>query len=344
MSDAFRPLLSRLADGATLSEADAELFFTACLRGEATPAQVAAAVTAMRLRGETVGEITACARAMRRSATMLEHGMQVVDTCGTGGDGAHTYNISTAAALVAAGGGLKVAKHGARAISSRSGSSDVLSALGVNISASLEQSRRALEEAGLCFLFAPAHHGAMRHVTPIRQELGFRTIFNLLGPLSNPAGAQRQVLGVYDPRLIEPLARVLGALGSERAWVVHGSGLDELTTTGSTSVVEWRNGGVRLFNITPEAVGLPRASLDDLRGGDPADNAKALSDLLDGRQGPYRDVVLLNAAAAFLVAEKVETLEDGIVLGAAAIDTGRARAALETLVRLTNTPAEKTDA
>jgi anthranilate phosphoribosyltransferase len=344
MSDAFRPLLSRLADGATLSEADAELFFTACLRGEATAAQVAAAVTAMRLRGETVGEITACARAMRRSASMLEHGMQVIDTCGTGGDGAHTFNISTAAALVAAGGGLKVAKHGARAISSRSGSSDVLSALGVNIAATPEQSRRALEEAGLCFLFAPAHHGAMRHVTPIRQELGFRTIFNLLGPLSNPAGAQRQVLGVYDPRLVEPLARVLGALGSERAWVVHGSGLDELTTTGSTAIVEWRNGGVRLFNITPEAVGLPRASLDDLKGGDPAENAKALSELLDGRRGAYRDVVLLNAAAAFLVAEKVETLEDGIAHGAQAIDEGRARGALDALVRLTNTPAEKADA
>jgi anthranilate phosphoribosyltransferase len=340
----FRPLLARLADGATLSEADAELFFTACLRGEATPAQVAAAVTAMRMRGETVGEITACARAMRRSATMLEHGLQVIDTCGTGGDGAHTYNISTAAAFVAAGGGLKVAKHGARAISSRSGSSDVLTELGVNIAASLEQSRQALDQAGVCFLFAPAHHGAMRHVLPVRQELGFRTIFNLLGPLSNPAGAQRQVLGVYDPRLTEPLARVLGALGSERAWVVHGSGLDELTITGSTQVVEWRNGGVRLFNITPEAVGLQRASLDDLRGGDPAENAKALAELLDGRLGPYRDITLLNAAAAFLVAERVETLEEGIAVAAQAIDDGRARAALDALVRITNAPAEKTDA
>ncbi|MGC1302595.1 MAG: anthranilate phosphoribosyltransferase [Caulobacteraceae bacterium] len=339
MSDTFKPLLARLADGATLSEADAELFFTACLRGEPTQAQVAAAVTAMRMRGETVGEITACARAMRRSATMLEHGMQVIDTCGTGGDGAHTYNISTAAALVAAGGGLKVAKHGTRALSSRSGSSDVLTALGVNVAATADQSRQALEQAGICFLFAPAHHGAMRHVMPVRQELGFRTIFNLLGPLSNPAGAQRQVLGVYDPRLVEPLARVLGALGSERAWVVHGSGLDELTTTGSTQVVEWRDGGVRLFNVTPEAVGLKRASLDDLRGGDPDENAAALSALLDGRPGAYRDVTLLNAAAAFLVAERVETLEEGITVAAMAIDDGHARAALDTLIRLTNTPA-----
>ena len=338
MSDAFRPLLARLADGATLSETDAELFFSACLRGEATPAQLAAAVTAMRLRGETVGEITACARAMRRSATVLEHPFQVIDTCGTGGDGAHTYNISTAAALVAAGGGLKVAKHGNRALSSRSGSSDVLAALGVNLAATAAQSRRALEEAGVCFLFAPAHHGAMRHVTPVRAELGFRTVFNLLGPLSNPAGAQRQVLGVYDLRLVEPLARVLGALGSARAWVVHGSGLDELTTTGATEIAEWRDGAVRLFRITPEAVGLPRVGVDDLRGGEPADNARALAALLDGAPGAYRDIVLLNAAAAFLVAEIEETLEAGLVRAASALDEGRARAALDRLVAITNAP------
>ena len=335
MSDAFKPLLGRLADGATLSEADAELFFSACLRGEATAAQVAAAVTAMRLRGETVGEITACARAMRRSATVLEHPFQVIDTCGTGGDGAHTFNVSTAAALVAAGGGLKVAKHGNRALSSRSGSSDVLAALGVNLTPSPAQARQALEEAGICFLFAPAHHGAMRHVTPVRAELGFRTVFNLLGPLANPAGAQRQVLGVYDLRLVEPVARVLGALGSERAWVVHGSGLDELTTTGATDIAEWRDGAVRLFRITPEAVGLPRASLDDLRGGEPVDNARALRALLEGEHGPYRDIVLLNAAAAFLVAEATETLEAGLACAAAAIDDGRALSTLERLVEIT---------
>ncbi len=338
MSDAFKPLLARLADGATLSEPDAELFFSACLRGEATSAQVAAAVTAMRLRGETVGEITACARAMRRSATVLEHPFQVIDTCGTGGDGAHTYNISTAAALVAAGGGLKVAKHGNRAMSSRSGSSDVLAALGVNLTATAAQSRRALEEAGVCFLFAPAHHGAMRHVTPVRAELGFRTVFNLLGPLSNPAGAQRQVLGVYDLRLVEPLARVLGALGSERAWVVHGSGLDELTTTGATEIAEWRDGAVRLFRITPEAIGLPRVGPEALKGGDPEHNARALEALLDGAQSAYRDIVLLNAAAAFLVAEAEETLEGGVARAAASIDDGRARAALDGLIAITNTP------
>ncbi len=333
--DVFKPLLSKLSDGQTLSEEDAEIFFAACLRGEPSPAQIAAAVTAMRMRGETVGEITACARAMRRSAVMLEHDFEVIDTCGTGGDGLHTYNISTAAAIVAAGGGLKVAKHGTRALSSRSGSSDVLAALGVNIEAGQEAQRRALAEAGICFLYAPAHHGAMRHVMPVRADLGFRTVFNLLGPLSNPAGARRQVLGVAEPRRLEPLARVLGALGAERAWVVHGEGLDEMTTTGANQVAEWRDGGIRLFNITPEAVGLPRAGLDALRGGDPAENAQALRALLQGERSAYRDVVALNAAAAFLVAEKVETLHDGVELAFAAIDDGRAHRALDRLVAIT---------
>ena len=339
MSDAFKPLLAKLADGATLTEPDADAFFTACLRGEPSPAQIAAAVTAMRMRGETVGEITACARAMRRAATTLEHPFDVIDVCGTGGDGQHTLNISTAVGFVAAGGGLKVAKHGTRAVSSRSGSSDVLAALGVNIAAPAPRQLQALEEAGICFLFAPAHHGALKHVMPVRQELGFRTVFNLLGPLSNPAGARRQVLGVYESRWVEPLARVLGALGAQRAWVVHGEGLDEMTTTGVTQVAEWREGGgVRLFNITPEAVGLPRAALADLTGGDAADNAEALRALLRGAVGPYRDIVLLNAAAAFLVADKVETLRDGVDLAAHALDSGAAARALDTLVEVSNRP------
>ena len=336
MSDAFKPLLAKLADGGTLTEEDAGAFFAACLRGEPSEAQVAAAVTAMRMRGETVGEITASARAMRAAAMSLDHPYEVVDTCGTGGDGLHTLNISTASALVVAGAGVKVAKHGNRAMSSRSGSSDVLLELGVNIAASLEKSRKALDEANICFLFAPAHHGAMRHVLPVRQQLGFRTIFNLLGPLSNPAGAQRQVLGVYDVRWVEPLARVLGALGSKRAWVVHGQGLDELTTTGATQVAEWREGQVRLFTVTPEAVGLSLASLNDILGGDPAVNAQAIRDLLAGRPGPYRDIVLLNAAAALLVSETVETLREGVAIAAAAIDDGRAATTLEKLVQATN--------
>jgi anthranilate phosphoribosyltransferase len=335
MSDAFKPLLSRLADGATLSEEDAGDFFGACLRGEPTPAQVAAALTAMRMRGETVGEITACARAMQRAAVKLDHPYEVIDVCGTGGDGLHTLNISTAVGFVVAGGGLKVAKHGNRALSSKSGAADVLTELGVNISAGASQQLQALAEAGICFMFAPAHHGAMRHVTPIRAELGYRTIFNLLGPLTNPAQAKRQLLGVFDTRWVEPLARVLGALGAERAWTVHGQGMDEITTTGETQVAEWRDGQVRLFRITPEAVGLKRAALADLTGGPPADNARALKDLLAGAMGPYRDIVQLNAAAAFLVGEKVETLREGVELAGRVIDDGRAAAALQRLVEIT---------
>ena len=336
MSDAFKPLLSRLADGATLSEADAGEFFTACLRGEPTAALVAAALTAMRMRGETVGEITASAKAMRRAAVTLDHPFQVIDVCGTGGDGLHTLNVSTAVAFVVAGGGLKVAKHGNRALSSKSGAADVLTALGVNLTVSAEQQLRSLDEAGICFMFAPAHHGAMRHVTPIRAELGYRTIFNLLGPLANPAGATRQLLGVYDSRWLEPLARVLGALGAERAWTVHGQGMDEITTTGETQVAEWRDGQVRLFRITPEAVGLPRAALADITGGPPAHNAAALRELLDGATGAYRDIVMLNAAAAFLVGDRVETLREGVELAGQVIDDGRARAALDRLVAITN--------
>jgi anthranilate phosphoribosyltransferase len=335
MSDAFKPLLAKLADGATLNEEDAEQFFAACLRGEPTPAQVAAAVTAIRLRGETVNEIAACARAMRAAAIHLDHPYDVIDVCGTGGDGLHTLNISTAVGFVAAGGGLKVAKHGNRAITSKSGTADVLAALGVNIEATLTQQRRALDEVGICFLFAQAHQGAMRHVSPIRQQLGFRTIFNLLGPLSNPAGARRQVVGVPSLRFVEPIARALGQLGAIRAWSVHGAGLDELTTTGETEVAEWRDGHVTLFRITPEAVGLPRAALADITGGAPEFNARALADLLDGAKGPYRDIVLLNAAAAFLVSDTAETLADGIAMAAQSIDSGAARGALDGLIRVT---------
>ena len=347
MSDAFKPLLAKLADGQTLDEDDAEQFFSACLRGEPTPAQVAAAVTAMRLRGETVGEITACARAMRRAAIHLDHPYEVIDVCGTGGDGLHTLNISTAVGFVAAGGGLKVAKHGNRAITSKSGTADVLAALGVNIDASLAQQRQALDDAGICFLFAQSHHGAMKHVSPIRQQLGFRTIFNLLGPLTNPAGAKRQVVGVSAHRFVEPVAKALGALGAERAWSVHGAGMDELTTTGETEVAEWRDGSLRLFTITPEAVGLPRAALADITGGDPAFNAAALTALLDGTRSAYRDIVMLNAAAAFLVADKVETLREGVELAGAVLDDGRAKAALAGLVAATNSetvPAQVTPA
>ena len=341
MAEGFKPLLAKLVDGRILSADEAHAFFAACLRGEPTPAQVAAAVTALRIRGETVEEITAFATAMREAARTLDHPYDAIDTCGTGGDGQHTFNISTAAALVLAGAGLKVAKHGNRAMSSKSGSSDVLSVLGVNLQAGPAQQRRSLDQAGIAFLFAPAYHGAMRHVGPVRAEIGFRTVFNLLGPLSNPAGAKRQVMGVYDPRLLEPLAEVLGRLGATRAWTVHGQGLDELTTTGVTEVAEWKDGTVRRFTVTPEDAGLPRADLAALRGGDAEENALALRALLDGATGAYRDIVLLNAAAALIVADRAADLAEGAALAAAVIDDGRAARALADLVEATNAMIEE---
>lgn len=337
----IKSLLSKLAAGEVLTGDEAENFFAACLRGEPTPAQVAAAVTALRIRGETVEEITAFARAMRAAALKLDHPFtDVVDTCGTGGDGAHTYNISTAASFVLAGAGLRVAKHGNRAMSSKSGSSDVLAALGVNLDATPAQQAVALNDAGIAFLFAPTYHGAMRHVGPVRAELGFRTVFNLLGPLCNPAGANRQVMGVYDPTLLEPLAEVLGRLGAKRAWTVNGQGLDELTTTGPTEVAEWKNGTVTRFTVTPEDAGLARATLADLQGGDAEVNAAALRALLNGEKGPYRDIVLMNAAAALVVSDEAENLKQGAEMAAAVIDDGRALAALEALIKASHTAIE----
>ncbi len=345
MADGFKPLLAKLVDGRVLSADEAHAFFAACLRGEPTPAQVSAAVTALRIRGETVDEIVAFASAMREAALTLDHPFdEVIDTCGTGGDGAHTYNISTAAAFVLAGAGLKVAKHGNRAMSSKSGSSDVLSVLGVNLAASPAQQARALDQAGIAFLFAPTYHGAMRHVGPVRAEIGFRTVFNLLGPLCNPANATHQVMGVYDPALLEPLVEVLGRLGARRAWTVHGQGLDELTTTGPTEVAEWKDGVVRRFTLTPGDAGLPTATLADLRGGDAEENAAALTALLAGARGPYRDIVVLNSAAALVVADRAPDLKAGAELAASVIDDGRAAAALATLARISNTPIEPDEA
>jgi len=306
--------------------------------GQATPAQIGGLLVALRMKGETVDEIVGAARAMR--ARMIgvvgDPTVPMVDTCGTGGDGSRSVNVSTIAAFLVAGAGVVVAKHGNRAQSSQSGAHDVIEALGLHPAPAPDVLARCLREAKLAFLFAPAHHAATKHAAGPRKEVGFRTLFNLLGPLANPAGAQRQLLGVFDSRWVEPLARVLGALGSRRAWVVHGEGMDEIATTGATQVAELRDGAVRLFNVTPEAVGLPRAALADLVGGDPKANAQALADLLAGRTGPYRDIVLLNAAAALLVADKVETLRDGIAAAAAAIDDGRARGALDRLIEISN--------
>ena len=333
----LKALIGAVAQGKSLSESEAERAFDIIMSGNATPAQMGGFLMALRVRGETVEEITGAARAMRAKALPIEAPPGAIDTCGTGGDATGTWNISTATALVVAATGVPVAKHGNRALSSKSGAADVLAALGVNIDCDMALVKRALWENNICFLMAPRHHSAMRHVGPTRVELGTRTIFNLLGPLSNPAGTRRQIVGVFSGRWVEPLAQVLGKLGSERAWVMHGSdGLDELTTTGPSEVAEWHEGRVRRFEIAPEQLGLERARPEDLRGGDAAANARALRALLDGESGAYRDIVLLNAAAALLVAGKVGRLPDGARLAAEVIDNGHARHVLDRLVEITN--------
>ena len=332
----FKALLSKLALGQRLSEGEAALAFDRMMSGDATPAQMGGFLMALRVRGETVEEITGAARTMRAKALRIDAPPGAIDTVGTGGDGAGTFNISTAASLVVAGCGVPVAKHGNRAFSSRSGAADILAALGVNIDAEPSVVGRAMVEAGIGFLMAPRYHSAMRHVGPTRVELGTRTIFNLLGPLSNPAGAKRQLVGVFAPNWVKPIAEVLAKLGSERAWVVHGDGLDELTTTGTTLVAELKDGKVASFEVTPEDAGLPRATLDDIKGGDPAANAAQLTLLLDGRRGPLRDIVLLNSAAALIVAGRARDLRRGVDQAAEAIDEGKARRVLEKLVAITN--------
>jgi len=336
----FKRLIGKAATGAPLAYEEAEDAFSLMMAGDATPAQMAGLLMALRVRGETVDEITAGASVLRARMTRISAPEGAVDTCGTGGDGSGTYNISTATALVVAGAGVPVAKHGNRGMSSRSGSSDVLTALGLDIDAPFAAIERALGEAGIGFMMAPRHHGAMRHVAGPRVELGTRTIFNLLGPLANPAGVRRQVMGVFAPQWIEPLARVLGRLGAERAWVVHGEidegegGLDELSTLGPTRVAEWDGRDVRLFEVTPEEAGLPRATLDSLKGGDAAHNAEAIRAVLAGVKGPLRDAVLLAAAATLVVAGKAGDLKGGVAMAAAAIDEGRAEKALERLVAI----------
>ena len=332
----FKALLSKLALGQRLSEGEAALAFDRMMSGDATPAQMGGFLMALRVRGETVEEITGAARTMRAKALRIDAPPGAIDTVGTGGDGAGTFNISTAASLVVAACGVPVAKHGNRAFSSRSGAADILAALGVNIDAEPSVVGRAMVEAGIGFLMAPRYHSAMRHVGPTRVELGTRTIFNLLGPLSNPAGAKRQLVGVFAPNWVRPIAEVLAKLGSERAWVVHGDGLDELTTTGTTLVAELKDGKVASFEVTPEDAGLPRATLDDIKGGDPAANAAQLTLLLDGRRGPLRDIVLLNSAAALIVAGRARDLRRGVDQAAEAIDEGKARRVLEKLVAITN--------
>jgi anthranilate phosphoribosyltransferase len=331
----LKALLGKLAAGQRLSEDESAQAFDRMMSGDATPAQMGAFLMALRLRGETVEEITGAARTMRAKAAPITAPAGAIDTVGTGGDGVGTFNISTAAALVVAGCGVPVAKHGNRAFSSKSGAADILAALGVNIDADAAIVERAMIEAGIGFLMAPRYHSAMRHVGPTRVELGTRTIFNLLGPLSNPAGAKRQLVGVFAPNWVRPVAEVLGKLGSERAWVVHGEGLDELTTTGTTLVAELKDGKVSTFEVTPEDAGLPRARLDDIKGGDPAANATHMTLLLEGQRGPLRDIVLLNSAAALIVAGRARDLRQGVDQAADAIDAGKARRVLEKLVAIT---------
>jgi anthranilate phosphoribosyltransferase len=333
----LRPILRRVADGETLNESEAAEAFGLIMSGTATEAQIGALLMGLRVRGETVEEIAGAARALNARAVKVSAPEGAIDTCGTGGDAKGTHNISTCAAFVVAGAGVPVAKHGNRSISSRSGSADVLVALGVNIECAPETIARAIEQCGLGFMFAPAHHAAMRHVGKVRTELGTRTIFNLLGPLANPAGVKSQVVGVFSEAWVEPIARVLALLGTERAWVVHGAdGLDELTTTGISHVAALDGGKVSTFKVSPKNAGLPEASPADLIGGDAAANAAALRAVLEGKPGPYRDVVLFNAAAALLVAGKAKTLREGVALAAQSIDSGKARAVLEALVKLSH--------
>jgi anthranilate phosphoribosyltransferase len=334
----FKALLNVAAAGKSLTSEQAEAAFDIMMSGNATPSQMGGFLMALRVRGETVEEITGAVRAMRAKMTRIEAPAGAIDTCGTGGDAAGTWNISTGAAIVVAACGVPVAKHGNRGLSSKSGAADVLGVLGVNIDADMALVKQALWDANICFMMAPRHHSAMRHVGPTRVELGTRTIFNLMGPLSNPAGAGRQLTGVFDRKWVAPMAEVLGKLGTERAWVVHGSdGIDELTTTGPSHVAEWKDGKVTTFEVTPEEAGLPRATAADLKGGDPATNALAVNALLDGHPGAYRDIVLYNSAAALLVAGKAATLRAGVQMAAEAISRGKARATLDKLVAITNT-------
>ncbi|MEE9588746.1 MAG: anthranilate phosphoribosyltransferase [Hyphomicrobiaceae bacterium] len=333
----FKQLINKVAGGAALSADEAAEAFDAIMSGAATPAQIGGFLMALRVRGETVGEITGAVRTMRSKMLRVDAPGDAIDVVGTGGDAKGTYNVSTCTAFVAAGAGVSVAKHGNRALSSKSGAADVLSALGVNLEIGPDKIAQCVREAGVGFMFAPAHHAAMRHVMPARQELATRTIFNLLGPLSNPAGTKRQVVGVFAREWLVPLAETLRNLGAEHVWVVHGSdGLDELTTTGPTHVAALKGGDITTFDVTPEEAGLPIAQLEALKGGDAEHNAAAIRAVLDGAEGAFRDIVLLNAAAALIVASRAVDLASGERLAAQSIDSGAAKQSLHRLVTISN--------
>jgi len=326
----FATLLKRLAAGDHLSAAEAAGAFGAMMAGGVSEMRMASFLTALAVRGPSVAELTGAARAMREAMTPVEAPADAIDVCGTGGDGQSTLNVSTAAAFVVAASGVPVAKHGNRAMSSRTGAADVLEALGVPIDLDASGAKKSLLKPGFAFLFAPAYHPAMKHVAPVRRELGFRTVFNLLGPICNPAGVRRQLVGIFAQEWLEPVAHVLADLGTEKAWVVHGTdGLDEMTTTAVTRVAVLEQGQVTLRDIAPEDAGLKRATLAQLKGGTAEENARAIRELFAGAKNAFRDIVLLNAGAALVVADKAKTIAEGVALAADAIDQGRALATLE---------------
>lgn len=339
-SSALKSLMNRLADGGRLNRDEMFAALDLLMSGIATPVAMGAFLMALRVRGETTDEIAGAATFLRARMRTVDCPPGAIDIVGTGGDSHGTYNVSTAAAFVAAGAGAIVAKHGNRAVTSLSGASDVLAALGVKLDLDPVAVSQSIAASGVGFLWAPLYHPAMKTWAPIRADLGLRTLFNLLGPICNPAGVKRHVIGVYDRKLVDTIAEVLRTLGSEHAWVVHGAdGMDELTTTGLTTVAELRDGHINVFELTPEDAGLKRTTIDKLKGGDAATNADALRALLRGDEGPYRDIVLLNAGAALLVAGKAQTIKQGVMLAASAIDDGAAAAALDRLVAVTNEAA-----
>jgi anthranilate phosphoribosyltransferase len=333
----LKPILGKVATGQRLSREEAEEAFAVIMSGDATPAQIGSFLTGLRMRGETVEEIAGAVSVMRDRMLKVEAPAGAIDVVGTGGDATGSYNISTASAFVVAGAGVPVAKHGNRALSSKSGAADTLMALGVKIDLAPEDIARCIREAGIGFMFAPAHHTAMKHVGPARAELGFRTIFNLIGPLSNPAGVRRYLIGVFSPDWVEPLANVLGSLGAERAWVVHGAGgFDEISPSGETKVAALEAGKVTVFTVSPADAGLPPHPAESIKGGDAIHNAAALRAVLDGKRGAYRDTVLLNAGAALIVAGRAGSLAEGVRLAADILDSGKARDRLDVLVAVSN--------
>ncbi|MFV0490257.1 MAG: anthranilate phosphoribosyltransferase [Pseudorhodobacter sp.] len=336
MSDGLKPLIGLAADR-PLTRTEAEAAFTALFEGEATPAQMGGFLMALRTRGETVDEIAAAAAVMRAKCLAVKAPEGAMDIVGTGGDGKGTLNISTAAAFVVAGAGVPVAKHGNRNLSSKSGAADALTELGLNVMIGPEVVERCLSEAGIGFMMAPMHHPATRHVAPVRMELGTRTLFNVLGPLTNPAGVKRQLSGTFSAALVRPMAETLGALGAEAAWLVHGSdGTDEITIAGTTQVAALENGVVREFELHPEEAGLPTHPFEAILGGTPAENAEAFRTLLNGASGAYRDAVLLNAAAALVIADRAGDLKEGVAMARTSIDSGAAKGKVGALARLTN--------